>query len=125
MRQFSGCSTPAPRSSAAKQWFEELAQTKKTLNDKVYNNVDVGVVENLCDVVIGQDFQRQHPRVVFEYGGPKQDSSYPLHQSKLALSLPLTRNVRLDLLTPRQMVVQQLYSRGGIVHLILSSIKQK
>ena len=73
MRQFSGCSTPAPRSSAAKQWFEELAQTKKTLNDKVYNNVDVGVVENLCDVVIGQDFQRQHPRVVFEYGGPKQD----------------------------------------------------
>jgi len=29
MRQPNGCSTPAPRSSAAKQWFEELAQTMK------------------------------------------------------------------------------------------------
>jgi len=29
MRQSNGCLTPAPRSSAAKQWFEQLAQTKK------------------------------------------------------------------------------------------------
>jgi len=29
MRQSNGCSTPAPRSSAAKQWLEELAQKKK------------------------------------------------------------------------------------------------
>ena len=29
MRQSNGCSTPAPRSSAAKQWIEELAQKKK------------------------------------------------------------------------------------------------
>ena len=45
-----------------------------TLNDKVYNNVYVGVMENLCcDVLLGQDFQRQHRRVVFEYGGPKPE----------------------------------------------------
>jgi len=29
-RQPNGCSTPAPRSSAAKQWLEELTQKKKT-----------------------------------------------------------------------------------------------
>jgi len=29
MRQSNGCSTPAPRSSAAKQWLEELAQKMK------------------------------------------------------------------------------------------------
>jgi len=29
MRQSNGCSTPAPRSSAAKQWLEQLAQKKK------------------------------------------------------------------------------------------------
>ena len=29
MRPPNGCSTPAPRSSAAKQWFEQLAQKKK------------------------------------------------------------------------------------------------
>jgi len=31
MRQSNSCSTPAPRSSAAKQWFEELAQKKRNL----------------------------------------------------------------------------------------------
>jgi len=30
MKQSNGCSTPAPKSSAAKQWIkEELAQTKE------------------------------------------------------------------------------------------------
>jgi len=29
MRQSNGCPTPAPRSSAAKQWLEELAQKMK------------------------------------------------------------------------------------------------
>ena len=44
------------------------------VNDKVYNNVYVGVMENLCcDVLLGQDFQRQHRQVVFEYGGPKPE----------------------------------------------------
>jgi len=31
MRQPNGCSTPALRSSAAKQWFEQLAQKKKNV----------------------------------------------------------------------------------------------
>ena len=30
IRQLNGCSTPSPRSSAAKQWFQPLAQKKKT-----------------------------------------------------------------------------------------------
>jgi len=29
MKQPNGCSTPAPKSSAAKQWIKELAQTKE------------------------------------------------------------------------------------------------
>ena len=29
MRQLNGCSTPAPKSSATKQWFQQLAQTKE------------------------------------------------------------------------------------------------
>jgi len=29
MRQPNGCSTPAPKSSAAKQWIKGLAQTKE------------------------------------------------------------------------------------------------
>jgi len=29
MRQPNGCSTPVPKSSAAKQWIKELAQTKE------------------------------------------------------------------------------------------------
>ena len=29
MSKPNGCSTPAPRSSAAKQWFEQLSQKKK------------------------------------------------------------------------------------------------
>jgi len=40
MIQSNGCSTLAPRSSAARQWFEELAQKKKILNadsDKTLN----------------------------------------------------------------------------------------
>ena len=36
MRQPNGCSTPAPRSNAAKQWLEELAQKKKT-NERTAN----------------------------------------------------------------------------------------
>jgi len=31
MRQSNGCSTPAPKSSAAKQWIKELAQKKEDL----------------------------------------------------------------------------------------------
>jgi len=30
MKQLNGCSTPAPRSSAAKQWFQQLPQKIKT-----------------------------------------------------------------------------------------------
>jgi len=29
MKQPNGCSAPAPRSSAAKQWFEQLVQKKE------------------------------------------------------------------------------------------------
>jgi len=38
MRQPNGCSTPAPKSSAVKQWIkEELAQMKKVLVIKAFS----------------------------------------------------------------------------------------
>ena len=33
-RQLNGCSTPAPRSRAAKQWFKQLAQKKEVTSGK-------------------------------------------------------------------------------------------
>jgi len=33
LRQSNGCPEPAPKSNAAKQWFEELAQKKKNSFD--------------------------------------------------------------------------------------------
>jgi len=38
MKQSIGCSTSAPRSSAAKQWFEQLAQKKKKILLLLSNN---------------------------------------------------------------------------------------
>ena len=38
MRQTNGCSTPALRSSAAKQWFEQLAPKKKKKNKQKCHN---------------------------------------------------------------------------------------
>jgi len=32
MRQLNGCLSPAPRSSEAKQWFQQVAQKKKKKN---------------------------------------------------------------------------------------------
>jgi len=38
MKQPNGCSTPAPKSSAAKQWLkEELAQTKEAESQETIN----------------------------------------------------------------------------------------
>ena len=41
MRQLNGCSTPAPKSSAAKQWLQELAQKKKIAGTNQYWIEDV------------------------------------------------------------------------------------
>jgi len=64
MRQLNGCSTPALKSSAAKQWIkEELAQTKKkeALLQSVCN-----VLPNLTFGFMGQnDFLRLFPHLVF------------------------------------------------------------
>jgi len=38
MRQSNGCSTPAPRSSAAKQWLEQMAPKKKREEEEEEEN---------------------------------------------------------------------------------------
>jgi len=48
--------------------------TEITLNGAVYENVESKVMRNLCcDVLMGQDFQRQHRRVVFTYDGTRPE----------------------------------------------------
>ena len=44
IRQTNDCSTPAPRSGAAKQWFQQLAQKKKTIR----NTVSLSFSLHLC-----------------------------------------------------------------------------
>ena len=41
MRQSNGCSTPAPRPNAAKQWLEQLAQKKKFQITQYANNIRI------------------------------------------------------------------------------------
>ena len=43
-----------------------------TLQNRIYNNVKLYVLNNLCaDVILGQDFLKQHQSVVFNFGGEK------------------------------------------------------
>ena len=43
-----------------------------SLNGKVYNDVKVFVLKNLCvDLLLGTDFQQQHKSVTFHFGGDK------------------------------------------------------
>lgn len=49
-----------------------------TWNNKVHNNIYITLMENLCcNVSLGQDFQRQHVWVMFDYGGPKPEIIIP------------------------------------------------
>ena len=51
-----------------------LCCTDIDLNNNHYKSVNLKVMKNLCcDVILGQDFQRQHKSVQIMYGGPKPD----------------------------------------------------
>ena len=44
------------------------------INGSDYNDVKLKVLKNLCsDILLGQDFQSQHRRVIFEFNGKKDD----------------------------------------------------
>jgi len=44
------------------------------LNKYLYKNVKVGIFENLCsDIILGHDFQKQHEKLTFQFGGFKPD----------------------------------------------------
>ena len=60
IRQSNGCSTPVPKSSAAKQWIKEkLAQEKKKTFKKLANGK---VISCIVDVDVKQisDAQKEH-----------------------------------------------------------------
>ena len=44
------------------------------LNDLSYTALHLGVVKNLCgDVILGQDFQKEHRSVIIKFGGAKPE----------------------------------------------------
>ena len=63
-----------------------------TLKGVVYKNVHLGVAKDLCcDILLGQDFQRQNRRVIFEYDGTRPEldvSSLPLQTCAVAAAKP-------------------------------------
>ena len=56
------------------------------MQKRSYKGVKLHVMDNLCvDVILGQDFMKQHDRVIFEFGG----SQPPLHISAVtAMNVP-------------------------------------
>ena len=49
-------------------------QLTLTLNNQVYENVKVDILQNLCsDMILGHDFQSQHRNVTFQFGGKKPE----------------------------------------------------
>ena len=43
------------------------------VSDQYYSNVKFNVLENLCvDIILGVEFQKQHQKVTFNYGGKKE-----------------------------------------------------
>ena len=63
-----------------------------TLQGVVYKNVYLGVMKDLCcDILLGQDFQRQNRRVIFEYDGTRPElvvSSLPPQTCAVAAAKP-------------------------------------
>ena len=52
--------------------------TDITIDQFTYSSVRLGVLEDLCsDIILGQDFQRKHKRVIIEFGGVKPDLVIP------------------------------------------------
>ncbi|XP_004207810.1 uncharacterized protein LOC101239223 [Hydra vulgaris] len=44
------------------------------VNGLFYNNIQFGVLENLCsDIILGYDFQKLHKNLIFPLGGKKED----------------------------------------------------
>ena len=52
--------------------------TDITLNQHTYPSVRLGVLKDLCsDIILGQDFQKQHKSIIIECGGPKPELVIP------------------------------------------------
>ena len=49
-----------------------------TLNELLYPSCRLGMLKDLCsDIILGQDFQKEHKSVIIEYGGSKPDLLIP------------------------------------------------
>ena len=57
------------------------------LNQRTYSSVRLGVLKDLCsDIILGQDFQKQHKSVIFEFGGTKPELKLPKFTPSCAFS---------------------------------------
>ena len=58
-----------------------------TLNEHVYPSCRLGILKDLCsDIILGQDFQKEHKSVIIEYGGSKPELMIPKSTPVCALS---------------------------------------
>ena len=69
------------------------------LNQCTYSSFRLGVLKNLCsDIILSQDFQKQHKSVIFEFGGKRSWNFRSLHQAKELKTL--TKELKLPKFTP-------------------------
>ena len=61
--------------------------TPVTLDQRTYPSVRLGVLKDLCsDIILGQDFQKEHKSVTIEFGGSKPELVIAKSTSACALS---------------------------------------
>lgn len=61
--------------------------TPVTLDQRTYPSVRLGVLKDLCsDIILGQEFQKEHKSVTIEFGGPKSELVIAKSTSVRALS---------------------------------------
>lgn len=57
------------------------------LNEHMYSSIRLGVLKDLCsDIILGQDFQKEHKSVLIEFGGTKPELIIPKSAPVFALS---------------------------------------
>ena len=60
------------------------------LNQHIYSSIRLGVLKDLCsDIILGQDFQKEHKSVIIEFGGTKPELIIPKSAPVCALSAAL------------------------------------
>ena len=62
------------------------------LNNTLYENVRLGVMNQNCgDVILGQDFQSRHSKIIIEYGGSQPELKIPTLNNEAICNLCIAK----------------------------------